>query len=127
MTAAPTPDESPIPTSPEQAGSTEDRLYEQRVEKLNRLRQAGIDPYPARFARTDLAADTLASFESEPGKAMAQPSMALAMRILEIQVHEEDYVEAVVDASIAEHERAAMESVAGEPLLLRSHKDRRAR
>jgi diaminopimelate decarboxylase len=39
---------------------------------------------------------------SEPGKAMAQPSMALAMRILEIQEHEDDYVEAVVDASIAE-------------------------
>jgi diaminopimelate decarboxylase len=39
---------------------------------------------------------------SEPGKAMAQPSMALAMRILEIQEHEDDYIEAVVDASIAE-------------------------
>ncbi len=39
---------------------------------------------------------------SEPGKAMAQPSMALAMRILEIQEHEDDKVEAVVDASIAE-------------------------
>jgi diaminopimelate decarboxylase len=39
---------------------------------------------------------------SEPGKAMAQPSMALAMRILEIQEHEEDVVEAVVDGSIAE-------------------------
>jgi diaminopimelate decarboxylase len=39
---------------------------------------------------------------SEPGKAMAQPSMALAMRILEIQEHEDDHVEAVVDASIAE-------------------------
>jgi diaminopimelate decarboxylase len=39
---------------------------------------------------------------SEPGKAMAQPSMALAMRVLEIQEHEEEYVEAVVDASIAE-------------------------
>jgi diaminopimelate decarboxylase len=39
---------------------------------------------------------------SEPGKAMAQPSMALAMRVLEIQEHEEDYVEAVVDASVAE-------------------------
>ncbi|WP_260596621.1 ATP-grasp domain-containing protein [Sphingomonas endolithica] len=39
---------------------------------------------------------------SEPGKAMAQPSMALAMRILEIQEHEEDMIEAVVDASIAE-------------------------
>lgn len=39
---------------------------------------------------------------SEPGKAMAQPSMALAMRILEIQPHEDDRIEAVVDASIAE-------------------------
>jgi diaminopimelate decarboxylase len=39
---------------------------------------------------------------SEPGKAMAQPSMALAMRVLEIQEHEDDRVEAVVDGSIAE-------------------------
>jgi diaminopimelate decarboxylase len=39
---------------------------------------------------------------SEPGKAMAQPSMAVAMRILEIQEHEKDHVEAVVDGSIAE-------------------------
>jgi diaminopimelate decarboxylase len=39
---------------------------------------------------------------SEPGKAMAQPSMALAMRVLEIQEHEDEYVEAVVDGSIAE-------------------------
>jgi diaminopimelate decarboxylase len=39
---------------------------------------------------------------SEPGKAMAQPSMALAMRILEIQEHEDQSVEAVVDGSIAE-------------------------
>ncbi|MGE3270161.1 MAG: lysine--tRNA ligase [Chloroflexota bacterium] len=46
----------------------DDRLYEQRVEKLNRLRQAGIDPYPARFQRSDVAADVLASFEQEPGK-----------------------------------------------------------
>ena len=38
----------------------------------------------------------------EPGKAMAQPSMALAMRVLEIQEHEKGRVEAVVDASIAE-------------------------
>jgi diaminopimelate decarboxylase len=39
---------------------------------------------------------------SEPGKALAQPSMALAMRILEIQEHEDESVEAVVDGSIAE-------------------------
>jgi diaminopimelate decarboxylase len=39
---------------------------------------------------------------SEPGKAMAQPSMALAMRLLEVQEMEEGVVEAVVDGSIAE-------------------------
>jgi diaminopimelate decarboxylase len=38
----------------------------------------------------------------EPGKAMAQPSMALAMRLLEIQELDEEAREAVVDGSIAE-------------------------
>src|SRR6266536_1025956 len=46
----------------------EDRLYQQRLEKLNALRAAGIDPYPARFKREHLAADVLASFEDEPGQ-----------------------------------------------------------
>jgi lysyl-tRNA synthetase class 2 len=45
-----------------------DRLYAQRLDKLNRLRAAGIDPYPARFNRTDLSADVVAAFEQEPGK-----------------------------------------------------------
>ena len=45
-----------------------DRLFEQRLDKLNRLRAAGVDPYPARFERTDLAADVVASFEREPAK-----------------------------------------------------------
>ncbi|MEP6956670.1 MAG: hypothetical protein ABI883_07575, partial [Chthoniobacterales bacterium] len=39
---------------------------------------------------------------SEPGKAMAQPSMALAMRVLEIQGISDETTEAVVDGSIAE-------------------------
>ena len=39
---------------------------------------------------------------SEPGKAMAQPTMAVAMRVLEIQEIGEDSTEAVVDGSIAE-------------------------
>jgi lysyl-tRNA synthetase, class II len=46
----------------------DDRLFEQRLEKLNRLRAAGIDPYPARFDRTDLAVDVVASFEQAEGK-----------------------------------------------------------
>ncbi len=56
-------------------------------------------------AAIDLISTTLPNVRqivSEPGKAMAQPSMALAMRVLEIQEHDDDYVEAVVDASIAE-------------------------
>jgi diaminopimelate decarboxylase len=39
---------------------------------------------------------------SEPGKALAQPSMALAMRILEIQEFSNGVKEVVVDGSIAE-------------------------
>jgi diaminopimelate decarboxylase len=39
---------------------------------------------------------------SEPGKAIAQPSMALAMRLLEFDESEEEITEAVVDGSIAE-------------------------
>jgi lysyl-tRNA synthetase class II len=48
----------------EAAERSDDRLFEQRLEKLNRLREAGIDPYPARFERTDLAADVVAAFDS---------------------------------------------------------------
>ena len=39
---------------------------------------------------------------SEPGKALAQPSMALAMQILEIRRAEGKPSEVVVDGSIAE-------------------------
>ena len=39
---------------------------------------------------------------SEPGKAMAQPTMALAMRLLELQDCEDGVTDAVVDGSIAE-------------------------
>jgi diaminopimelate decarboxylase len=39
---------------------------------------------------------------SEPGKAIAQPTMALAMRLLEFEESDEEIKEAVVDGSIAE-------------------------
>jgi diaminopimelate decarboxylase len=38
----------------------------------------------------------------EPGKALAQPSMALAMQILDVRRLKDDALEAVVDGSIAE-------------------------
>ncbi|HEX8402916.1 MAG TPA: ATP-grasp domain-containing protein [Allosphingosinicella sp.] len=62
----------------------------------------GDDRFGRAVARVRDALPGVRQIVSEPGKAMAQPSMALAMRILEIQEHEDDYVEAVVDASIAE-------------------------
>lgn len=62
----------------------------------------GNDRFAKAVRRIHEALPGVKQIVSEPGKAMAQPSMALAMRILEIQEHEDDQVEAVVDASIAE-------------------------
>jgi diaminopimelate decarboxylase len=62
----------------------------------------GNDRFAKAVRRIHEALPGVKQIVSEPGKAMAQPSMALAMRILEIQEHEDDVVEAVVDASIAE-------------------------
>ena len=42
-----------------------DRLYEQRLAKLQRLRATGLDPYPARFERSDLAAEVIAQFDHD--------------------------------------------------------------
>ncbi len=50
------------------ASPSEDRLVQQRLEKLQRIRDAGIDPYPARFERTHLAREAVESFESQPGQ-----------------------------------------------------------
>ncbi len=44
------------------------RLPEERLAKLEQLRAAGVDPYPARFARTDLAAEVTPTFDTAPGR-----------------------------------------------------------
>ena len=54
-------------------------LQQQRLAKLERLRAAGIDPYPARSARTTLIADALASFDT---LADAATPMTIAGRIV---------------------------------------------
>ncbi|MFN8633290.1 MAG: lysine--tRNA ligase [Chloroflexota bacterium] len=63
-----TADETALSVGPPDDDRPDDRLFEQRLDKLNRLREAGVDPYPARFERTDMAANVVSSFESEPGK-----------------------------------------------------------
>ena len=52
--------------------------------------------------RAQAALPNVGQIISEPGKAMAQPTMALAMRVLETQEEDGEITEAVVDASIAE-------------------------
>src|SRR4030095_6679926 len=60
------------------------------------------ETFQSAIARAKKRLPSLQEIISEPGKAMAQPSMALAMRLLEINDTHSEINEAVVDGSIAE-------------------------
>ena len=60
------------------------------------------DQFAGAIARARKSLPHVRQIISEPGKAMAQPSMALAMRVLEIEESGGEIREAVVDGSIAE-------------------------
>jgi lysyl-tRNA synthetase class 2 len=62
--------------------SKEEEILQQRLIKLGRLRERGIDPYPARFDRTHSASEAVAAFEaweSEPGNDV--PRVRVAGRV----------------------------------------------
>src|SRR5262249_29335225 len=62
--------------------SKEEEIYQQRLNKLERLRARGIDPYPPRFPRTHAAADAIAAFEAwEAAPEGDAPSATLAGRV----------------------------------------------
>jgi diaminopimelate decarboxylase len=63
---------------------------------------SGDDRFASAVHRAPQVLRHLKQVISEPGKAIAQPSMALAMRLLEFDDAEEEVKEAVVDGSIAE-------------------------
>jgi diaminopimelate decarboxylase len=60
------------------------------------------DQFAGAVARARRTLPHVRQIVSEPGKALAQPSMALAMRLLEFDDSREEVEEAVVDGSIAE-------------------------
>jgi diaminopimelate decarboxylase len=60
------------------------------------------DQFAGAVARARQTLPHVRQIVSEPGKAVAQPSMALAMRLLEFDDTQEEVEEAVVDGSIAE-------------------------
>ena len=67
----------------------DDGLLGSRRQKLHRLRQRGIDPYPPRFHRTASAAQATADFEASEGNGEEQDAaspVALAGRITSMRV-----------------------------------------
>jgi lysyl-tRNA synthetase class 2 len=58
------------------------RLEQVRLEKLERLRQAGMDPYPPRASRTHTSAEALQAFEQAAQGQVVQASVAGRLRSL---------------------------------------------
>lgn len=78
----------PRPQGGEEAtdsAGAEERLIQTRIEKARRLRQAGVDPYPARFKRTATSATArslLAEAESSNAPEARTEPVAVAGRIM---------------------------------------------
>lgn len=67
---------------------TENELVNVRLEKLNRLRERGIDPYPHRYSRTHTTAEAAALLESVEGQQAEDPRtepVSLAGRIVALR------------------------------------------
>ena len=60
----------------------EDALFEQRVKKLQQLRDLGIDPYPYRFERTHLGAEIVADFDLLQGTEVRIAGRLLTVRLM---------------------------------------------
>src|SRR5688572_3494347 len=69
--------------------SREEELYQERIAKLNRLRDRGIDPYPPRFKRTHSTREAVAAFQTwEAGAAEGEmgPSVTVAGRVTALRM-----------------------------------------
>src|SRR5450756_1450182 len=59
-----------------------DPLVEQRIAKIRKLREAGINPYPYRYDRTHLASDVLAGFDTLEGTDVRVAGRLLTARVM---------------------------------------------
>lgn len=59
----------------------EEELYGERLAKLNRLRERGIDPYPTRFDRTHTSTAAIAAFEASEAASQDAPRVIVAGRL----------------------------------------------
>lgn len=67
----------------------EEKLYQDRLKKLENLKKAGIDPYPAKGERTHTVAEALAEFKklTSPDPSSRGGGIALAGRIKALRAH----------------------------------------
>ncbi len=66
-----------------------DDLAQQRIAKLNAIRAAGVDPYPARSVRTHTAATALAAFAAAESAGVAQaepPKVTVVGRMVSLRL-----------------------------------------
>ena len=66
--------------SPETAPEDLNAVMQARREKLQRLREANVDPYPHSFTRKQLAADILSDFDAYEGKEVAVAGRLMSLR-----------------------------------------------
>lgn len=59
-----------------------DSISQQRLDKLEKLRSQGIDPYPRRYQRTHSAQQAITLFQEQEGKTDPLPLVSLAGRIM---------------------------------------------
>ncbi len=61
-------------------------LEQQRLEKLERLREAGVTPYPHRSHRTHTTAEAVAAFEAAEAAEETPPTVTVTGRLVSIRV-----------------------------------------
>jgi len=71
-------------------------IKQSRLDKLNKLRKAGVDPYPAVSGRTHTISETLADFET---RAANHDAMTLAGRVMAIREHGGSTFMDIIDGS----------------------------
>jgi len=59
----------------------EEELYRERLAKLNRLRERGIDPYPTNFDRSHASTAAIAAFEASEAAGADAPTVTVAGRL----------------------------------------------
>src|SRR5215208_5053793 len=77
----------PVTCYPSPMPTREEELFQERLDKLQRLRERGIDPYPPRYRRSHDSSQAHASFEAwEASHAGEAPMVDVAGRVTALRL-----------------------------------------